>query len=96
MKKTVFTLIFSFAFLLPLISCASPETEFDQLDFILDESIQTTYDAQKYYICLLYTSICTKRMAKIFIKSIRDTYLSFKFKYRFRDSLYSNMDSLMG
>lgn len=52
MKKTVFTLIFSFAFLLPLISCASPETEFDQLDFILDESIQTTYDAQKYYIDL--------------------------------------------
>lgn len=58
MKKTVSSiciLTFSFVFLLSLTSCASPEIEFGKSDFILDESIQTTYDAQKYYVDLFGT-----------------------------------------
>lgn len=58
MKKTAlaaFILAFSFVFLPALGSCTSPEIEFDQTDFILDASIQTTYDAQKYYMDLFGT-----------------------------------------
>ena len=38
-----------------LISCSAVQIKFDKSDFILDESIQTTYDAQKYYIDLFGT-----------------------------------------
>lgn len=50
--KRFFRAVLVFISALLLTSCSAPQIKFDQSDFILDESIQTTYDAQKYYIDL--------------------------------------------